>query len=212
MRPGDPRDMLEVAPEPLWPPIGPGYERWRGGDRRRQDPVGYLIAAIILAIAVGIGFAAGRASAAAPPSAAHAIPAVSSAGASGNLEPLSGAPSKDSGTSPSPTTGMRPASAKAPLPALVRSGIATWYRDTGLDGDALYAAMPEYRFGQTPYLVAVCSFDDGRSRCLTVPVLDACQCYVGTADERLIDLSPEAFRWFAPLSLGKIRVEVRELR
>jgi hypothetical protein len=107
---------------------------------------------------------------------------------------------------------MRPASAKAPLPALVRSGIATWYRDTSLDADALYAAMPEFRWGQKPYLVAVCAFGGGRSRCLTVPVLDACQCYVGTADERLIDLSPEAFRWFAPLSLGKIRVRVEVLR
>jgi hypothetical protein len=72
--------------------------------------------------------------------------------------------------------------------------------------------MPGWRFGQTPYPVAVCSIAGGRSRCLTVFVQDACQCYVGTDDERLIDLSPAAFRWFAPLSAGKAKVQVEVLR
>jgi hypothetical protein len=221
MRPGDPRDMLEVVParaEPVTIVIHQGVRVKRDGQRlyvypeRWKGLLALAVAAFVLGLATGLLSA--RVYAAPRPAQPVEASVPSSRQVATATAGRTGAPSMDSGTpaSPSPTIGMRPASSKAPLPALVRSGIATWYRDTSLEADAIYAAMPEYRFGQTPYPVSVCTFDEGRSRCLTLYVLDHCQCYVGTEDERLIDLSSNAFRWFAPLSLGKVTVYVEVLR
>jgi hypothetical protein len=86
-----------------------------------------------------------------------------------------------------PTTGAR--------------GTASYYDD----GPGLYAAVHSYKWGDPRYPVRVCY----ESRCVTVTVRDYCQCYVGTSDERIIDLSPQAFARLAPLGLGLIKVTVR---
>ena len=80
--------------------------------------------------------------------------------------------------------------------------MASWYDD----GPGLYAAVNSFRFGDKPYRVTV--WYEGRH--VTVVVRDHCNCYTGTARERAIDLSPEAFAELAPLSRGLIKpVEVR---
>lgn len=88
--------------------------------------------------------------------------------------------------------------------------VASWYADKLRPEGALYAAMHRYRWGDPVAHVQVCSFD-GVTRCVTVPVVDYCQCYVGTVDERGIDLSPAAFAQLAPLWRGLVRVTVEEL-
>lgn len=63
------------------------------------------------------------------------------------------------------------------------AGIASYYDD----GPGLYAALPGWN--GVRIRVTVCA-----ARCVLVQVSDFCQCYVGTRDERVIDLSPAAFR------------------
>ena len=77
-------------------------------------------------------------------------------------------------------------------------GLASWYPARGM-----IAAVHSWRLGDTPYRVRVCA-----SRCIDVTVSDYCQCYVGEPRERLIDLSDDAFRKLAPLSVGVLRVTV----
>jgi len=48
----------------------------------------------------------------------------------------------------------------------------------------------------------------GLRRSVYVTLNDYCGCLKGTSDERLIDLSDEAFDDLAPLGTGKIRVTV----
>lgn len=84
-------------------------------------------------------------------------------------------------------------------------GRASWYDD----GDGLYAAAgPDLRSwlgrgwrGQT---VRVTS--NGRS--VLVRLTDWCQCYKNQRRERVVDLSPAAFRRLASLSRGIIRVTI----
>jgi hypothetical protein len=75
-------------------------------------------------------------------------------------------------------------------------GLASWYDD----GAGLYAAVPGWQWGDTPYKLRVCH----EGRCVTVTVRDACRC----PGSRLIDLSRDAFRRLAPLSVGVIVVTV----
>lgn len=96
-----------------------------------------------------------------------------------------------------------PVHVPAPLPPGVL-GVASWYADKLRPAGALYAAMPRYRRGGPAQKVMACA----GSRCVTVPVVDFCQCHVGTPDERLIDLSPAAFSRLAPLSVGLIEVSL----
>lgn len=83
------------------------------------------------------------------------------------------------------------------------SGIASWYDD----GPGLYAAGG--RSLRTPgwrgTLALVCTDSD----CVTVKLIDVCQCFAGTRRERIIDLSPAAFAVLSPLSVGLVRVSVR---
>jgi hypothetical protein len=75
-------------------------------------------------------------------------------------------------------------------------GLASWY----FDGAGLYAAVPGWQWGDTPYKLRVCH----ERKCVTVTVRDACRC----PGSRLIDLSRDAFRRLAPLSAGVIVVTV----
>lgn len=77
-------------------------------------------------------------------------------------------------------------------------GSATYYND----GPGFYAAVPSYRWGDPTYQVLV----SYQGKSVVVTVRDHCGCYVGSADERVIDLSPAAFEALAPLSRGKITV------
>lgn len=89
----------------------------------------------------------------------------------------------------------------------VTSGTASWYEDKLRAKGGFYAAVPSYRWGDPPYDLEVCTVED----CVTVTVGDYCQCYVGTADERVIDLSPAAFSRLAPLHHGLVIVTVEEV-
>jgi rare lipoprotein A (peptidoglycan hydrolase) len=216
MRPGDTGDMLEAEPE--WP--GRFDYRWTVHNpqlivhpphRYYRGRVLVTIAAVCALLAFVGGFAVGRVTAA-PRSAPEmngeasrfvlADKAVPRFGLGDTQErtgaPLSPGPNRDSEA--------QVASPVGGAPSLVRSGIAMWY-GTGPGG--FTAAAPGWRYGQTPYLAAVCAFHGGRSWCLTVTVQDACACPGG----RLIDLSPLAFQALGyPLSKGIAQVTVQRLQ
>jgi hypothetical protein len=122
------------------------------------------------------------------------------------------APHGASPFAPPPTIGTRPASvgaspdlstppATSDIGTAIASGTATWYDD----GPGLYAAVPTYRFRDPHYRVRVCNRSDV---CVVVTVRDFCGC----PGDRIIDLSPSAFRKLAPLSRGVIPVSVEDLR
>ncbi|MGZ8481363.1 MAG: hypothetical protein ACXWWO_02780, partial [Candidatus Limnocylindria bacterium] len=99
----------------------------------------------------------------------------------------------------------------APVEGIV-TGIASYYPESaGWEGLATVALPAEIGGGLPngePATVEVCA-----DRCVTLPVVDACPCYVGTADQRVANLSIAA--WAAvtdrPLSDGlvEVRVDVR---
>jgi len=90
------------------------------------------------------------------------------------------------------------------------TGIASHYRQTqGYEGQATVALpfdIGGIRHGEDPTWVMVCA-----DRCVSLPVVDSCPCYVGTPDERIANLSREAWALVTdrPLSTGLIEVEVR---
>ena len=89
------------------------------------------------------------------------------------------------------------------------TGLASSYRENiGWEGQPTVAlplelggAIPE---GEAP-VVLVCA-----DRCVNLPVVDSCPCYVGTPDQRVANLSHAAWRLVtdAPLEEGLIPVEV----
>jgi hypothetical protein len=71
------------------------------------------------------------------------------------------------------------------------TGLATWYGGTRGYAGIPHVAMPGARFlprGRTAPRARVCV--DGR--CITVQVVDACACSVGTRQARIVDLSVTA--------------------
>jgi hypothetical protein len=115
----------------------------------------------------------------------------------------SGGTGNEQGTQ-APAAGSRtPAPRPSAIAATVR-GRASWY---GVDGDVA-AAGPALRHGHwRGSLVDVCA-----DRCVTVRLVDFCQCLRGQRSERVIDLSPSAFALLAPLSAGLIHVTVRRVQ
>jgi len=98
----------------------------------------------------------------------------------------------------------------APVSGDTISGSATWYCcSAGWRGQAVvalpgalggqYDAPPAARF------VTVCA-----DRCAVLPVADYCDCYWGTANQKVADLSPEAWAAISdsPTSSGVITVTV----
>jgi hypothetical protein len=91
----------------------------------------------------------------------------------------------------------------------VATGMASSYGESvGWEGKPT-VALPldlggEIPVGQ-PKLVEVCA-----DRCAVLPVVDSCPCYVGTPDERIVNLSHAAWRVISdmPLEEGLIPVEV----
>jgi hypothetical protein len=88
-------------------------------------------------------------------------------------------------------------------PATV-AGTASWYDfypRQAAAGPRLRAMLGSGWRGST---VKVCVL----SKCLAVRLTDWCQCYRGTARERLIDLDDRTFAALMPLSRGIVRVKV----
>lgn len=90
------------------------------------------------------------------------------------------------------------------------SGRATWYCCTlGWRGVAVVALPPALGGAYTPppasRTVTVCA-----DRCVELPVADACECHWGTTDQKVVDLSPEAWAAVsdAPTSRGVIEVTI----
>ncbi len=89
------------------------------------------------------------------------------------------------------------------------SGRATWYCCSlayrGQAVAALAGALGGHYDPSPSWFVTICA-----DRCARLPVVDYCQCYWGTADQKVADLSPEA--WAAvsdsPQSAGVIRVTI----
>jgi hypothetical protein len=96
-----------------------------------------------------------------------------------------------------------------PPPVPVISGTASNYTGTAGFGDAAMVALPGALGGRYTGAVVghvtVCG-----DRCVQLPVVDWCDCYWGTSDQRVVDLSPAA--WAAvsdsPTSAGLITVRV----
>ena len=113
---------------------------------------------------------------------------------------------------PMPKTPLRDPSAEGSAIATVDgsvTGMASSYSESiGWEGKATVALPLDLGGGipdGTPQYVLVCA-----DRCMSLPVVDSCPCYVGTADERVANLSHEAWRQISdmPLEEGLIEVEI----
>ena len=87
-------------------------------------------------------------------------------------------------------------------------GDASSYPETaGWEGVPTVALPPEAGIppSENPAVVLVCG-----DRCVALPVVDVCQCYAGTTDQRVVNLSHAAWELITdmPLAEGLIEVEV----
>jgi hypothetical protein len=104
-----------------------------------------------------------------------------------------------------------PGSAAPPITVVdgLATGVASSYSESvGWEGQATVALPLDLGGGipdGEPTWVLVCA-----DRCVALPVVDSCPCYVGTADQRIANLSHAAWRLVtdAPLEEGLIPVEV----
>ncbi len=89
------------------------------------------------------------------------------------------------------------------------TGMASSYGESaGWEGQATVALPLELGGGipaGEPSQVLVCA-----DRCVSMPVVDSCPCYVGSSDQRVANLSHEAWRQVTevPLAEGLLRVEI----
>ena len=89
------------------------------------------------------------------------------------------------------------------------AGMASSYRESaGWEGEATVALPLDLGGGipsGAPDRVLVCA-----DRCVSLPVVDSCPCYVGTVDQRIANLSHEAWRQVTdlPLEEGLVHVEI----
>jgi hypothetical protein len=123
------------------------------------------------------------------------------------VERSAGAPT--GGVAPAPKTPLRDPSADDPtLDGSVTGRASSYSESRGWEGKATVALPVELGGGLPhgqPRYVLVCA-----DRCMSLPVVDSCPCYTGTADERVANLSHEAWRQISdmPLEEGLIEVEI----
>ena len=106
---------------------------------------------------------------------------------------------------------IAPAADIPPLAAvygLVTGKASSYSESPGWEGEATVALPVELGGGipaGQPAYVLVCA-----DRCVTLPVVDSCPCYVGTPDQRVANLSLEAWRQVTdlPIEEGLVQVEV----
>jgi hypothetical protein len=104
--------------------------------------------------------------------------------------------------------GHPPGPVEAPT-SMSLSGMASSYRFThGFETTptvALPVAISGTLHGSTPRWVGVCA-----DRCARLPVVDVCDCYYGTDDQRIVNLSHAAWQLISdkPLAEGVIPVDL----
>lgn len=103
-------------------------------------------------------------------------------------------------------TGVPPLAA---VDGLVTGMASSYGQSAGWEGMATVALPLEIGGGMPgaePIYVVVCA-----DRCVRLPVVDSCPCYVGSPDQRVANLSHEAWRQITdlPLEEGLVHVEVR---
>jgi hypothetical protein len=122
---------------------------------------------------------------------------------------LGGTPSPTPEPVPAPIVAPTPHSTTpAPAPATEVVGIASNYPGTaGWMGEATVAlpgALGGRYNGEVNGHVTVCA-----DRCVRLPVVDWCQCYWRTGDERIVDLSHPAWALISDRPLADGLIEVR---
>ncbi len=97
---------------------------------------------------------------------------------------------------PEPAAAAAAAAAPVPPPQVTGdtiTGLATWYCcSQGWRGEAV-VALPGPLGGQYDPPPAARSVTVCADRCASLPVVDYCDCYWGTADQKVADLSPEGW-------------------
>jgi hypothetical protein len=219
-------DAFEV---PLWLVSDRHWQSYLAGKRHRRRR--QLAAAFAVGIVAGLLVGNLITKAAAPRPAPNASPAGISAPAvaddpsertaASSSYPSSQVPAPSSssavaGAGSSGGAGIIPPACSGPCPTLVprirtavpRDGIggwATWY-DVG---PGLYGAINP-RYGDKGGTAVVCG--GSPFHCKTIPLVDVCACGNRHGKPTLIDLSPAAFREFAPTSRGVTWVTLQVLR
>jgi hypothetical protein len=120
--------------------------------------------------------------------------------------PVAPEPAPVAVTAPTPP----PPPAPDPVSGSTVTGLATWYCCTaGWTGQAV-VALPGALGGHYDAPPAARSVTVCADRCATLPVADYCGCLWGTADQKVADLSPEAWAAIsdADTSAGVIHVTV----
>jgi hypothetical protein len=108
-----------------------------------------------------------------------------------------------------PPPAPAPTTAPTPVASPVVTGTASTYPTTagfsGRPAVALPGALGGRYTGAVQGYVTICA-----DRCARLAVVDWCQCYWGTADERVVDLSHAAWPLVsdAPLTRGLIQVRI----